>query len=190
VIATVTSSVVASRHGGDRPVLDSTPLRPGLDRRDLSRYADPSWDFAPAVFRENARRCHVPVHFGSIDDPSIAEARRAYLYARLNIDLPGYRRQLAPASVRQAFNRARRFFDFASAEIGACDIARVDQALLDRYAKALRSDKVQPIVAAQLLEVPFDLYAYRDHLDITRLRFELWPGRSFGAQNLQAIVFS
>jgi integrase len=162
----------------DRPVLAAAPLRPGFDRRDLSRYDDPSWDLGPAVFRENARRCHVTVHFGSITDPTITEAMRAYLYARLNIGLPGYRPRLPPTSVRQAFNRARRFFEFVRTELGACDIARIDQRLLDRYAKALCSSRLRPIIAAQLLEIVFDLYAYRDHLGHARLRFEPWPGRS------------
>jgi integrase len=103
---------------------------------------------------------------------------RAYLYARLNIDLPGHRPRLPPASVRQAFNRARRFFEFVKTEIGACDIARVDHRLVDRYAKALRSRGLRPIVAAQFIEIVFDLYAYRDHLGRARLQFEPWPGRS------------
>jgi hypothetical protein len=104
----------------DRSALAAAPLRPGFDRRDLSRYDDPSWDLGPAVFRENARRCHVTVHFGSIADPALAEVMRAYLYARLNIDLPGYRPRLPPACVRQEFNRARRFFEFVRTELGAC----------------------------------------------------------------------
>jgi hypothetical protein len=162
----------------DRPVLAAAPLRPGFDRRDISRYNDPSWDLGPAVFRENARRCHVTVHFRSIADPAIAEVMRAYLYARLNIDLPGYRPRLPPASVRQEFNRARRFFEFVRTELGACEIARVDQRLLDRYAKSLRSTGLRLNYAVQLLDIVFDLYAYRDHLGHARLRFEPWPGRS------------
>lgn len=162
----------------DRPVLASAPLRPGFDRRDLSRYDDPSWDLGPAVFRENARRCHATVRFRSIDDPAIAEVMRAYLYARLNVELPGYRPRLPPSSLHQAFNRARHFFEFVKAEIGAGDIARVDHRLIDRYAKALRLRGLRPIIAAQFLETVFDLYAYRDHLGRTRLQFEPWPGRS------------
>lgn len=176
--AAATANAATAPLYDERPVLASAPLRPGFDRRHLSRYDDPSWDLGPAVFRENARRCHVTVHFGSIGDPAIAEVMRAYLYARLNIDLPGHRPRLPPASVRQAFNRARRFFEFAKAELGACDIARVDQRLVDRYAKALRSRGLRPVIAAQFLEVVFDLYAYRDHLDRARLQFEPWPGRS------------
>ena len=52
----------------NRPVLVSAPLKAGFDRDDLSRYADQSWDLGPAVFRENARRCHVTVHFRAIGD--------------------------------------------------------------------------------------------------------------------------
>jgi hypothetical protein len=176
--ASATANAATAPRHDDRPVLASAPLRPGFDRRNLSRYDDPSWDLGPAVFRENARRCHVTVHFGSIADPAIAEVMRAYLYARLNVDLPGHRPRLPPASVRQAFNRARRFFEFVKAEIGACDIARVDHRLIDRYAKALRSRGLRPIIAAQFLEIVFDLYAYRDHLGRIHLQFEPWPGRS------------
>lgn len=162
----------------DRPVLTSLPLRPGFVREHLSRYCDASWDLSPAVFRENARRCHVTVHFDSVSNAAVAQALREYLYARLNVDLPGYRPRLPPASVRQAFNRARRFFEFVHAEFGVCDVARVTQGCLDRYAKLLLDGPRQRIVAAQLLEIVFDLYAYRAHLPITRLRLEPWPGRT------------
>jgi hypothetical protein len=69
----------------------SVPLRPGCNRADLSRYGDPTWDLSPGVFRDNARRCHVTVHFSSIEDPAIADALRQFLHARLNVDLPGHR---------------------------------------------------------------------------------------------------
>jgi hypothetical protein len=102
---------------------------------------------------------------------------REYLYARLNIDLPGYPPPLAPASLRQAFNRARRFFEFTRAALGRCDLARVNQGLLDRYAKHLRDARCRPVVAAQLLTVVFDLNAYRAHLPTAALSIEPWPGR-------------
>ena len=162
----------------NRPVLATAPLKPGFDRADLCRYDHPSWDLGPAVFRENARRCHVTVHFGAIDDPAMAAALREFLYACLNVDLPGYRRRLPPTSIRQVFNRARRFFSFVAAERGRFDLAGVDQALLDRYAKALASAGLRPIAAAQVLETVFDLHAWRDHLPTARLCFEPWPGRS------------
>ena len=162
----------------DHPVLPTASLRPGFDRDGLSRYGDASWDLGPAVFRENARRCHVTVHFGAVPDPTVAQRLREYLYARLNVEIPGFRSRLPPASVRQAFNRARRFFEFVSAELGRCDLDRVDQALLDRYAKLLRNGRCRPVVAAQLLDVIFDLHAYRAHLPDAALPFEPWPGRS------------
>ena len=49
-------------------------------------------------------------------------------------------------------------------------------ASLDRYAKALRSSGLRPIIAAQLLEIVFDLYAYRDHLGRARLRVRALAG--------------
>src|SRR3546814_12710250 len=79
---------------------------------------------------------------------------RAYLYARLNVDLPGYRPKLPPASIRQAFNRARRFFAFARERLGRLDVSRIDQALVDAYARHLRADPARrPVIVGHLLEV-------------------------------------
>ena len=113
--AAATANAATAPRREDRPVLAAAPLRPGFDRRDLSRYNDPSWDLGPAVFRENARRCHVTAHFGSIDDPAIAAVMRAYLYARLNIDLPGHRPRLPPA---YADGEVRVFTDRSGATFG------------------------------------------------------------------------
>lgn len=167
-----------SRHLDLRPVLATAPLKPGFDRDALSRYGDPSWDLGPAVFRENVRRCHVTVHFGAVEDVSVREALRELLYARLNIDLPGHRKILSPGSVRQVFNRARRFFEFVRDELGVVDLRRVDQPLLDRYARHLKADRARrPVIVTHLLEVPFDLYAYRDDLPSGGLSFQPWAGR-------------
>ena len=123
----------------DRPVLASAALKQGFDRSCLSRYGDASWDLGPAVFRENARRCHVTVHFGSVEDIGTREAIRELLYARLNVDLPGHRKKLPSVCVRQIFNRARRFFEFVRGELSAVDLSRIDQQLLDRYARHLQT---------------------------------------------------
>lgn len=172
-------SISNSRQLDQRPVLATAPLKPGFDRDSLSRYGDPSWDLEPAVFRENARRCHVTVHFGSVDDVSVREALRELLYTRLNINLPGHRKSLAPSSIRQVFNRARRFFEFVRDELGLVDLRRVDQSLLDRYACHLKADRTrQPVIVTQLLAVLFDLYAYRDDLPSGGLSFQPWAGRS------------
>ena len=163
----------------DRPVLASAALKQGFDRSCLSRYGDASWDLGPAVFRENARRCHVTVHFGSVEDIGTREAIRELLYARLNVDLPGHRKKLPPACVRQIFNRARRFFEFVQVELGAVDLSRVDQQLLDRYARHLQTGcSRRPVIVGHLLEVPVDLYAFRDHLPSGGLRFQPWSGRA------------
>lgn len=162
-----------------RPVLASVPLKPGFDRSNLSRYGDANWDLGPAVFRENARRCHVTINFESVEHTGVREALREFLYARLNVDLPGHRKRLPPGSVRQVFNRARRFFEFVRDELGDLNAHRVDQQILDRYARHLKSGRTrQPAMVAQLLEIPFDLRAYRDHLPSIGLSFEPWSDRS------------
>src|SRR3546814_610399 len=131
----------------DRPVLATAPLKAGHAREELSRVGDPSWDLGPAVFRENARRCHVTVHFDVLEHADVQAAMRAYLYARLNVDLPGYGAKLPPASIRQAFNRARRFFAFARERFGRLDLGRIDQALVDAYARHLRDDPARrPVI--------------------------------------------
>ena len=157
----------------DRPVLASAPLKEGHTREALSRVGDPSWDLGPAVFRENARRCHVTVHFHVLEHADVQAAMRAYLYARLNADLPGYRTKLPPACIRQAFNRARRFFAFARERLGRLDVSRIDQALVDAYARHLRDDPARrPVIVGHLLEVVSDLYYYRAHLTGGGLAFE------------------
>ena len=114
-----------------KPVLESAALRRGHKRSALSRFEDSTWDLSPAVFRENARVCHVTAHFDGIEDASVARTLREFLYARLNFDIPGHRGRLPPGSIRQLFNRARRFLEFVAEKKGNCNLARVDQATLD-----------------------------------------------------------
>lgn len=160
-------------------VLTYAPLRAGYARAELSRYGDDHWDLTPGVFRENARRCHCTVKFDTLSDPEMAAAMRAYLYARLNVPLPGRASPLSPASIRQTFNHIRLFFEFVLGELGTVDPTVVDQALLDRYAKTVIAAKTrQPAVNAQLLKPIWHLYHYRDHLPGGGLRFEPWPGQS------------
>ena len=163
----------------DRPVLASAPLKAGHAREELSHVGDPTWDLGPAVFRENARRCHVTVHFDVLEHADVQAAMRAYLYARLNVGLPGYHPKLPPASIRQAFNRARRFFAFARERLARLDLGRIDQALIDAYARHLRDDSARrPVIVGQLLQVVTDLYHLRDHLPGGGLGFEPWAGQA------------
>jgi hypothetical protein len=47
---------------------------------------------------------------------------------RLNFDVPGHRTRLPPASIRQLFNRTRRFLEFVADRHGTCHLQSVDQA--------------------------------------------------------------
>ena len=107
------AALPALRHALDaRPVLESAPLRASFSRAKLSRVGDASWDFSPAIMRANVRRCHVTAHFAQLGDPRLMRTLKEFLYARFNFDLPGVRMRLPPASLRQCFNRARRFLEF------------------------------------------------------------------------------
>ncbi|QDG94765.1 integrase (plasmid) [Rhizobium sp. NIBRBAC000502774] len=167
---------IAIRAFDSRPVLATAALHGGFDRSNLSRYDDERWDLNPAVFRENTRSSDATADFGIIDDPEVAAALRDYLYVRLNTDVPGYKMRATPVSVRRLFRSARSFFDFVKAAYGAFDIRRVDQALLDDFARFLRRGR-RPIIVMQLLGIVFDLYVFRNHLNVAKLAFEPWHGR-------------
>lgn len=159
-------------------MLASAPLKLGFDRARLSRYGDPVWDLEPAVFRENARRCHCNVRFGGIDDPALVRTLKAYLYARLNFDVPGQRVRLAPSAIRQEFNKTRRFLDFLVSAAGACDLALADQPLLDAYRVHLQSDPGRTAVqVAALLDVIVGLHLYGEHMPGGGVTFPPWRGR-------------
>lgn len=162
-----------------QPVLESAPLRQGHKRSALSRFEDDTWDLSPAVFRENARACHVTAHFDGIDDESVERTLREFLYARLNFDVPGHRGRLPPASIRQLFNRARRFLEFVATKMGTCNLASVDQALLDAYRNHLTADpQRRSVQVAHLLEVVVDLHHYREHIPSGGLELLPWKARS------------
>ena len=170
----------ASPHPLDgKPVLESAPLRRGHKRSALSRFEDSTWNLAPAVFRENARVCHITAHFGEIDDASVARTLREFLYARLNFDVPGHRSRLPPGSIRQVFNHARRFLQFIAATRGTCHLPSVDQATLDAYRDHLTADpQRRPVQVAHLLEVVVDLHHFREHMPSGGLDLLPWKGRS------------
>lgn len=51
--------------------------------------------------------------------------------------------------------------------------------MLDRYARHLQTDcSRRPAIVGHRLEVPVDLYAFRDHLPSGGLRFQPWSGRA------------
>jgi hypothetical protein len=170
---------IASHPLAGRPVLESAPLRRGFKRSALPRFEDGTWDLSPAVFRTNARVCHVTAHFDGIANPGLQRTLREFLYARLNFDVAGHRTRLPPASLRQLFNRIRRFLEFVTRSQGACNLATVDQGLLDAYRNHLIADPQRRAVqVAHLLEVVVDLHHYRDHMPSGGLDLLPWKGRS------------
>lgn len=162
----------------ERPVLILTPLKPGFARENLSRVGDPIWDLNPAVFRDNTPHGHATVDFAVLGHCDIQAMMRAYLYARLNFDIPGARTRLPPTSLRKIFNRIRRFFAFVHERLGALQLHRVDQPLLDAYAKQLLEERKRiPATNTMLLDAVMDLYYYRNHLPGGGLPFEPWGNR-------------
>jgi hypothetical protein len=162
-----------------RPILESAPLRGGHSRAALPRFEDSTWDLSAAVFRENARRSQITVHFDGIEDAGVDRTLRELLYARLNFDVPGFRMRLPPASIQNSFNRTRRFLEFVAGRNGTCVAACVDQALLDAYLAHLTTDpQRRSNQVARLLEVIYDLHYFREHMPSGGLEVLPWKGRS------------
>ncbi|MBL8537049.1 MAG: integrase [Hyphomonadaceae bacterium] len=176
-------TALAFRPGADaldaRPVLESASLKRGFSRSKFSRFGDASWDFAPAVTRANTRRCHITAHFSDIEDARLVRTLKEFLYARLNFDLPGTRARLPPTMLRAYFNRTRRFLDFVVAQVGACNLDRVDQALVDAYFTSLRQGaKRSRYQIAHLLQIVVELHLFSAHMPSGGLRFAPWRGRA------------
>jgi hypothetical protein len=145
----------------------------------FERWQYSTWDLAPAVFRTNARICHITAHFDGIADPGVERTLRKFLYARLNFDVPGHRCRMPPSGLRQLFNRTRRFLEFVAVRQGTCNLAAVNQELLDAYRDHLRADPQRSATrVAHLLEVVVDLHHYRDHMPSGGLDLLPWKGRS------------
>ena len=161
-----------------RPVLASAPLKAGFDRSQLSRVGDMQLDLSPAVFRNNAQRCSSSVHFTVVEEPSAVPTLKAFLYLRLNHQAAGLRRPCPPAGLSLLFTYARRFLVFVSKELGACDLAQVDQSLLDAYLAHLKSARRARDQIAQHLETVADFRLLAPHLSGGGLTFAPWRGRS------------
>jgi len=87
--------------------------------------------------------------------------------------------RLPPGSIRQLFNRSRRFLEFVADKIGTCDLSAVDQAFLDSYRTHLTADPNRRATqVANLLEVVVDLHHYREHLPSGGIELLPWKGRS------------
>lgn len=169
---------------GDRKdwiVLKSMPLQPGFELSETSRYADNLWDLTPANFRGNAGRSRSKIDFTDIIDPTIDAAIRSYLYARLNVRIVGWAMPLPPTSARATFHEALEFFGFVASELGIYDATRVDQRMLDRYAKTQFAKRSSASHRAKYLKIVWHLFHYREYLAGHGITFEPWLGRSTAA---------
>jgi hypothetical protein len=169
----------ASRYVHDHDgVLAGLPIRPGIAAASLPLFGESCWDVAPAVFRENTRRCHCSVDFGLLTSPAQHLTAKEYLYARLREPDGSLRPRLAPGSIRAVFNRLRRFMSFAEERSGVFDLGLLQQSDLDAWLAHLQtgSERASHQVAA-LLDVPIDLHEHADRLSQPGFRFTPWRGR-------------
>lgn len=175
-----TVALPASRYVRDGDgVLAGLVIRSGVPKASLPLFGEDLWDVTPAVFRENARRCHCSVDFAQLSDPAQRITAKEYLYARLHEPEGGLRPRLAPASVRAVFNRLRRFMSFAADRRGAFDLGTLDQADLDAWLIHLRTGGERATFqVAALLDVAIDLHEHADRLSHGGLRFTPWRGRA------------
>jgi len=123
--ARATASRYVRDHDG---VLAGLPIRPGIAAASLPLFGESCWNVAPAVFRENTRRCHCSVDFGLLTSPAQHLTAKEYLYARLREPEGSLRPRLAPGSIRAVFNRLRRFMRFAEERSGVFDLGLLQQA--------------------------------------------------------------
>ena len=163
----------------DEGVLAGLPIRPGFAAASLPMFGETCWDVAPAVFRENARRCHCSVDFGVLANPTQRVTAKEYLYARLREPEGSLRPRLAPGSIRAVFNRLRRFMSFAEERKGVFDLSLLRQTDLDVWLAHLQTGGARASYqVAALLDLPIDLHEHADRLSQPGFGFTPWRGRS------------
>ena len=151
-------------------MLAGLPIRPGIAAASLPLFGETCWDVTPAVFRENARRCHCSVDFGLLANPAQRLTAKEYLYARLREPEGSLRPRLAPGSIRAVFNRLRRFMSFAEERSGVFDLGLLQQADLDAWLAHLQTGGARAShQIAALLDVPIDLHEHADRLSQPRV---------------------
>ncbi len=112
-----------------------------------------------AIFRVNARYSNYRLNFARIADPVTRRLAKEYVIARLRIHVPGYRAPCGATSAIRLLRYIQHFAALLRTRLGAVDLGRVDQALLDAYLVHARDGgRRTPHETVKYVEVPIDLY--------------------------------
>ena len=152
-------SLPSAIYRDDEAVLSGIPIRDDVDRAQLPHFGDDLWDIGAAIFRVNARYSNYRLNFARIADPVTRRLAKEYVLARLRIHVPGYRAPCGASSAICLLRYIQHFAAFLHSRIGAVDLGRVDQALLDAYlVHACDGGRRTPHETVKYVEVPIDLH--------------------------------
>ncbi|MER8785510.1 hypothetical protein NKI72_20815 [Mesorhizobium sp. M0437] len=166
-------------YGDDEPVLAGIAIRDDADRTPLPRFGDDHWDLGAAIFRVNARYSNYRLNFTRITDPVTRRLAKEYVIARLRIHVPGYRAPCGATSAIRLLHYVQHFAAFLIARIGAVDLSRIHQALLNAYLIHARdSGRRTPHETVKYVEVPIDLHHLSPWLTGGGIGFLPWRGRA------------
>jgi len=166
-------------YGDDEPVLAGIPIREDADSTQLPRFGDDHWDLGAAIFRVNARYSNYRLNFARISDPVTRRLAKEYVIARLRIHVPGYRAPCGATSAIRLLRYVQHFAAFLIARIGAVDLSRIDQALLNAYLIHARDGgRRTPHETVKYVEVPIDLHHLSPWLTGGGISFLPWRGRA------------
>ena len=152
-------SLPSAIYRDDEAVLSGIPIRDDVDRAQLPHFGDDLWDIGAAIFRVNARYSNYRLNFARIADPVTRRLAKEYVLARLRIHVPGYRAPCGASSAIRLLRYIQHFAAFLHSRIGAVDLGRVDQALLDAYlVHACDGGRRTLHETVKYVEVPIDLH--------------------------------
>ena len=172
-------SLPSAIYGDDEPVLAGVTVREDVDRAQLPRFGDDHWDLGATIFRVNARYSNYRLNFARIADPVTQRLAKEYVIARLRIHVPGYRAPCGATSAIRLLRYIQHFAAFLSTRIGAVDLSRIDQALLDAYLVHARDGgRRTPNETVKYVEVPIDLHHLSPWLTGGGIGILPWRGRA------------
>ena len=172
-------SLPSAIYSDDEPVLAGVATRDDADPAQLPRFGDDHWDLSAAIFRVNARYSNYRLNFARIADPATRRLAKEYVIARLRIHVPGYRAPCGATSAIRLLRYIQHFAAFLRAQLGAVDLGRVEQGLLDAYLVHARdSGQRTPHETVKYVEVPIDLHHLAPWLTGGGIGFLPWRGRA------------